>query len=49
MVDLRAIASREDCMGWASVRVCLKSRHGTIALETERKREGEREREGEGG
>ena len=51
MVDLRAIASREDCMGWASVRVCLKSRHGTIALETERKREGEREggRGGEGG
>ena len=32
MVDFRAMASKEECMGWASFRVILKSRHGTIAL-----------------
>ena len=33
MVDFRAMASKEECMGWVSFRVVLKSRQGTIALQ----------------
>lgn len=32
MVDFRAMASRDECIGWASIRVCLNMRQGTIAL-----------------
>ena len=36
MVDLRAMASREEWMGWCSSSVARNSRQGTMALRVER-------------
>ena len=42
IVDLRAMASREEWMGWDSCNVWRKTRQGTMALQKEVKR-GEKE------